>query len=147
MFTCLSIDPLCQAKDGPQNALKTFSKVLSCVLTKISKNTLKHWLKIHHNTARTKEHHLKSFSNHHISRGFFRVRFSFSNTCESVHDEKRKKISTWLLRPECWYPWHNQLYFGSQKSLSIFQVIIKPFFTFLHKKVSFFFPIFSIFVT
>ena len=98
-----------------------FPRSCPVFLTKISKSTLKHLLKIHHNTARTKEHHLKFSSNHHISRGFFRVRFSFSNTCESVHDEKRKKISTWLLRPECWYPCQNQLICGRQKSLSVYQ--------------------------
>lgn len=76
------------------------------VLRKISKSTLKHLIKIHHYSSRTKEHHLKFSCNHHISRGFFRVRFSFSNTCESVHDEKRKKISTWLLRLKCWQPCH-----------------------------------------
>lgn len=100
-ITYLSIDPLFQVMDEPQNALKTFPRFCPELAIVFKWNTLT-FVKFHHNNCKITEHHLKSFRDHHISRGFLRNRFSFSNTCESVHDEKRRKISTWLLCPLCW---------------------------------------------
>lgn len=63
-----------------------------CVHTQqISEETLQYRLKITV-IAQTKEHHRLFTSNHHIFSWFLFNLFSFSNTCESVHDEKRKKI-------------------------------------------------------
>lgn len=70
LFTCLSIDPLSQAMDEPQNASKTFSWVLFRDRIKFPKDYSNICYSCCTICLRTKEHHnLKFSSNHHISRG------------------------------------------------------------------------------
>lgn len=70
LFTCLSIDPLYQAMDEPQNASKTFSWILFRDRIKFPKDYSNICYSCCTICLRTKEHHnLKFSSNHHISRG------------------------------------------------------------------------------
>lgn len=92
MFTYQSTDPPCQARDGPQNALKTL--LLMSVFTH-NRFQKKHcnigwkslWLHKRKNTI------VYSLPTTIFSRGFFSI-FSRSqiHVSRSVHDEKRKKI-------------------------------------------------------